>query len=192
MDFSDSMLDRDSRNFYMVYTSNRGAYEEMPGGLTKSGTVKGYHGTLEGVNINQKLRKHEPLFNAEQQVINRMDGKMEQTKYPVALDREVNDEYFYTVGVEYDSANPLELVGKTFTDLGFVSTSYKPNKQKNTEYNFFGGRPVFMIIRVPIGTRAMLTDNTEHEVTLARGLTYKIVAVTIDRNGVPVLTVDIV
>lgn len=188
------MYERAIRDTSQLYpTMNVDEWYDNPiAGLNKVNSVKGYHGTAQGIYLNQKLRKQEPLFTSDMKVVNEMDAKMQPTKYPVALDREVNEDYFYTLGAKYNRDNPSELVGQTFTDLGYMSTTYKPNFDKTINYNFFGGKPVFMIVRVPVGVNAMLTNEYEHEITLQRGLTFKVVSVQTDEQNRPLFVVDII
>ena len=184
-------LDRYIRDTSFIYNQieSNSPVEEL-GGLTKQHTIKGYHGTAYGGIINKKLRTGAKLYNKEVGTVTMLDGKMELTKSPMEIDREVNDNYFREVGLEFDDIT--ELVGKTFQDKGFVSTSYKPNLEKDSKYSYFGGRPMFMVIRVPQGTPAMLTDNNEYEITLGRDLKFHITAMRIDTDTKPLLTVDII
>lgn len=185
-----AVFDRYLRDTSKLYEQATGASSDELGGLTKQAAIPGYHGTAGGGTINKKLRKDDPLFSKEIGVISALDSKMEFTQSPMELDREVNDGYFKEVGLDFDSLT--DLVGKTFVDKGFVSTSYKPNLNKDSVYSYFGGTPMFLILKVPSGTPAMLTDNAEHEITLGRGLRYKISALRVSADSKPTLILEVV
>ena len=181
---------RHTRNTSELFQSPLGSSVNDLGGLTKTESVKGYHGTAYGGELNQKLRNRESLFANDLSIIGTMDAKMQPTKSPMILDREVNDGYLKALGL--DTSNISCLVGQRFRDDGYVSTTYQPNQAKHSTYSFYGGDPIFLLVNVPEGTPAMLTDNDEFEITLGRGLTYEIVSASVDTTGVPLLGVDII
>lgn len=152
------------------------------GGLTKQSAYSDYHQSSSARNLNEALRDEKQLSDWQKTKVSVMDSKMQNITSPIQVDREVSPKYFNSLGFKIDPKSSVDTIvnnlqGKTFTDKGYASSSYKPHEAGRSNYGSYGV-PIHLKINCPKGTPAYLTSNkSEHEITLGRGLTYKITSV---------------
>lgn len=143
------------------------------------------NGFSRSQNLNNKLETGGTLDQTEKKMVKYMDMAMQPLKSDTMLIR--GDHAIHPSGsglmqrlgvANYQSMTPAQLsaalVGKTFTENKYLSTSYDVTKNVFLSGNQSGGRSLVWNIKAKAGTKFVQARTDQAEYVLARGGQYKI------------------
>lgn len=143
------------------------------------------NGFSRSQNLNNKLQFGGNLDQTEKKIVKYMDMAMQPLKKDTLLIR--GDHALHPSGsglmqrlgvANYQSMTPAQLsaalVGKTFTENKYLSTSYDVTKNVFLSGNQSGGRSLVWNIKAKAGTKFIQVRQDQAEYVLARGGQYKI------------------
>ena len=143
------------------------------------------NGFSRAQNLNNKLETGGKLDQTEKKMVKYMDMAMQPLKSDTMLIR--GDHAIHPSGsglmqrlgvANYQNMTPSQLsaalVGKTFTEQKYLSTSYDVTKNVFLSGNQSGGRSLVWNIKAKAGTKFVQARTDQAEYVLARGGQYKI------------------
>lgn len=143
------------------------------------------NGFSRAQNLNNKLMDGSKLDQTEKKMVKYMDMAMQPLKSDTMLIR--GDHAIHPSGsglmqrlgvANYQNMTPAQLnaslVGKTFTENKYLSTSYDVTKNVFLTGNQSGGRSLVWNIKAKAGTKFIQVRQDQAEYVLARGGQYKI------------------
>ena len=143
------------------------------------------NGFSRAQNLNNKLETGGKLDQTEKKMVKYMDLAMQPLKSDTMLIR--GDHAIHPSGsglmqrlgvANYQNMTPAQLnaalVGKTFTEQKYLSTSYDVTKNVFLSGNQSGGRSLVWNIKAKAGTKFVQARTDQAEYVLARGGQYKI------------------
>lgn len=155
-------------------------------------------------NMNHKLENNMPLNANEKYVADKLDAAMQPIGKNIMLTRGAHQDFLQALGVQnYSNMTETQInaaiVGVEYTEKKFVSTAWDAQRNPFMHGPVAGGREVYMNIKAPASTKAVIGNPNQTELILSRTTKYRVTGAHFDgttaypRNGgaMPRIVVDI-
>jgi hypothetical protein len=136
------------------------------------------NGYTTSQNLNHNLENGLPLNATEAYVASRLDAAMHPIGKDSTLYRAAHKDFLEALGVKnYETMTPAQLdaaiKGAQFQEKKFVSTAFDKSKNPFIGGYASGGREVYINIKAPAEAQCVLGNQSQAEVILARGTTFR-------------------
>ena len=155
-------------------------------------------------NMNHKLEDGTPLNANETYVSNQLSNSMHNLGSDLILTRAAHKDFIEALGVTNyqnmtDSQLDAAIKGAEYTEKKFVSTAVDISKNPFISGAVSGGREVYINIKAPSSTKALVGNKAQSEIILDKGVKFRATGAHFDgtmaypRNGgaLPRVVVDV-
>ena len=155
-------------------------------------------------NMNHKLENGLPLNANEQYVAQKLDAAMQPIGKDIKLVRGAHQDFLQALGIQNyagmtEAQINAKIAGVEYTEKKFVSTAWDAQRNPFMHGPNANGREVYLNIKAPSFTRAVLGNPNQTELILSRTTKYRITGAHFDgttaypRNGgaMPRIVVDV-